>query len=138
MRRYRDVDQCGRALLGVTMHQLRHGCGNEPKLAYGSSPVEFGGGLWLPGGIVIAMLQVIPFAELLEQQNAERTMRIYEDHRIGGAACRVVTDDWGPLCVSPLTLGSALRFSRTTQVKATSSWEQPYLWPAPHHQLIQT
>ena len=44
-----------RRLLGVTMHQLRHGCGNETKLAYGSSPVEFGGGLWLPGGIVIAI-----------------------------------------------------------------------------------
>src|SRR6266571_4789463 len=111
--------------------------GNETKLAYGSSPVEFGGGVSLPGGIVIAIAPTVPFAELLEQQNEERTMRVYEDHRIGGAACRVVTDDWGPLCVSPLTLGSALRFSRTTQVKATSSWEQPYLWPAPHHQLIQ-
>src|SRR5206468_353414 len=58
-------------------------------------------------------------------------MRIYEDHRIGGAACRVVTDDPGPLCVSPLTLESALRFSRTTPVKATSSSEQPSLWPGP-------
>jgi hypothetical protein len=74
-----------------------HSCGNETKVAYGSSPVEFGGGLWLPGGIVIAIAPTVPFAELLEQQNEERIMRVYEDHRIGGAACRVLTDDPGSL-----------------------------------------
>jgi len=110
----------------------------ETKLAYGSSPVEFGGGLSLPGGIVIAIAPADSICGITRTQNEERTMRICEDYRIGGAACRVVTDDPGPLCVSPLTLESALRFSRTTQVKATSSSEQPSLWPAPYHQLIQT
>src|SRR6266850_5434389 len=110
----------------------------ETELAYGSSPVEFGGGLSLPGGIVIAIAPTDSICGITRTQNQERTMRICEDYRIGGAACRVVTDDPGPLCVSPLTLESALRFSRTTQVKATSSSEQPSLWPAPHHQLIQT
>ena len=75
------------------------GCGNETKLAYGSSLVKFGAGLSLPGGIVIAIAPTVPFAELLEQQNEERIMRVYEDHRIGGAACRVLTDDPGSLRV---------------------------------------
>ena len=42
------------------------GCRNETKLVYGSSPVEFGAGLSLPGGIVIAIAPTVPFAELLE------------------------------------------------------------------------
>jgi len=70
------------------------GCGNETKLAYGSSLVKFGAGLSLPGGIVIAIAPTVPFAELLNYSNnrmKKRTMRIYKDHRIGEAACRVPT-----------------------------------------------
>src|SRR5262245_879820 len=51
-------------------------------------------GLSLPGGIVMAIAPTVPFAELLNYSNnrmKKRTMRIYEDHRIGEAACRVPT-----------------------------------------------
>src|SRR5882724_5061881 len=76
------------------------GCGNETKLAYGSSLVKFGAGLSLPGGIVIAIAPTVPFAELLEQQNEEKDNANLQRPQNRRGRLSSTDYDAGALCVS--------------------------------------